>query len=168
MFNRSNYNKEYYKKNKEKEQNRYKEWAASNKEKRHKIDKRYSDNNKDKIKERHIMWYKKNKTKSKDADLKYSFGITFDDYNEKLRLQNGVCEICKGLETHTYKGTVKCLAVDHNHETGQVRGLLCHKCNILVGSIERDKGLVLKAIKYLDKCNSNQQQLRTAGKEETA
>lgn len=50
----------------------------------------------------------------------------------------------------TYKGKVKELSVDHDHVTGKIRGLLCHKCNVKLGHIE-DIEFVLKAKIYLEK-----------------
>jgi hypothetical protein len=51
------------------------------------------------------------------------------------------------------KRTPRELAVDHNHETGQVRDLLCHNCNALLGMCREDKAVLLAAIKYLWKWN---------------
>ena len=62
--------------------------------------------------------YRKNKS------LQQKYGITLDDYNKMLKMQKGTCCICKKFPHN------KSLAVDHDHKTGKVRGLLCCKCNL--------------------------------------
>ena len=60
-------------------------------------------------------------------------------------LDKAICDICKiDLE-----GKKKC--IDHNHETGKVRGVLCHSCNVALGHFRDDTELIQKAIKYLKK-----------------
>lgn len=62
------------------------------------------------------------------------YGLTSDDYDEILARQGGGCAICGGPPNH---GT-RCrnFDVDHDHATGQVRGLLCNPCNRQVGLVE--------------------------------
>jgi hypothetical protein len=71
-------------------------------------------------------------------------------YGDMLLAQNGKCKICKQAETATRNGRVKALAVDHDHETGEIRGLLCVQCNTGLGKFKDDRNLMLSAIKYLD------------------
>lgn len=79
----------------------------------------------------------------RDSELRKRYGITLDEYNTMLANQNGVCAICEQPEKRVDKrvNRVSYLAVDHCHETGKVRGLLCHTCNAMLGqsgdSIER-------------------------------
>ena len=63
--------------------------------------------------------------------------------------QNGVCAICGKPETKVQYGKIQPLTVDHNHETGKVRGLLCFNCNIAIGKLKDDIVLLEKAIDYL-------------------
>ena len=63
------------------------------------------------------------KTRNKYLIRKY--GITLKQYNTKLKEQNYCCEVC-GKHKNNFK---KSLHVDHDHKTGQVRGLLCYYCN---------------------------------------
>lgn len=91
----------------------------------------------------------------KDTKYKSQFGISLEDYNRMLESQNNLCAICKQPETETNtrggKGKIVALAVDHNHETGQVRGLLCGKCNRAVGNL-RDSILIAESlVEYLEK-----------------
>ncbi len=58
----------------------------------------------------------------RESQLKVKYGINLADYERMLNSQNGVCAICgKAPESR--------LVVDHNHETGKIRGLLCSHCN---------------------------------------
>lgn len=65
-----------------------------------------------------------------------TYGITPDDYAEMLARQGGVCAICRQPETRASRRSRRPgrLSVDHDHQTGRVRGLLCHKCNMLIGN----------------------------------
>jgi hypothetical protein len=74
----------------------------------------------------------------KEANLFRLYGIGVDQYNAMLQAQNGVCAICGKEETSQVKGHVKrTLAVDHDHATGKVRGLLCARCNRDLSAFEK-------------------------------
>ena len=83
----------------------------------------------------------------------YGPGMTPERYDKMFSEQNGVCAICGQPEIVVDKryGKVEELSIDHNHETGQVRGLLCHKCNQGIGLLKHDKVRLSKAISYLIK-----------------
>lgn len=82
--------------------------------------------------------------------LKSNFGITQERYDEMFKAQGGVCLICGKPETSMSNvGRPKALAVDHDHKTGEVRGLLCNKCNAGIGHFDDNESLLLKAIRYL-------------------
>ena len=83
--------------------------------------------------------------------FKNKYGITLDDYNRMLKIQNNRCAICNG--TATGNRSQKYLSVDHCHTTGKVRGLLCFTCNTGIGSIKDDDELLEKAIAYLREMN---------------
>ena len=107
------------------------------------------------IKEYSAEWYKNNKIKSRRHQLKYKFGITLEEYNRINQSQNGLCAICEGVNDTRKRGTTNgenvklVLAVDHNHKTGKVRGLLCTNCNTSLGKFKDNPILLEKAIKYL-------------------
>lgn len=65
----------------------------------------------------------------------------------KPRIYNDVCEICGKINTHKNSA----LFIDHDHTTGEVRGLLCHKCNTALGHANDNVELLQKMIKYLKK-----------------
>jgi len=81
-----------------------------------------------------------------DSRLKHSYGITLAQYEEFLSKQKGVCAICKNKCS-----TNRRLAVDHDHRTGKVRGLLCARCNKGLGEFQDNPQLIKKAINYLKK-----------------
>jgi hypothetical protein len=84
--------------------------------------------------------------------LKTKFGITLEQYQEMFDAQGGVCAVCGKPETSkSNTGDDKLLAVDHDHKTGKVRGLLCHKCNAGIGHFDDNESLLDKAIRYLRK-----------------
>lgn len=87
-----------------------------------------------------------------NANYKKNYGITLDDYNVMLTQQNNVCAICIEPETHIDKrsGKAKRLAVDHNHATGKVRGLLCQSCNVTLGKMKERPDLLRAAAQYLE------------------
>lgn len=89
------------------------------------------------------------------------YDINYKEYLKILRKQNGLCAICKKPEKIITKGEKVCLlAVDHNHETGKVRGLLCYKCNISIGHLEENITILKNAIKYLKKYVKNSKEAR--------
>ena len=88
-----------------------------------------------------------NKKAMKDSYLKRTYGISLKDYNTKLIEQKHSCYICGVDELEVKNG----LVVDHNHKTGDVRGLLCSKCNIGLGHFNDNQDLLQKAIDYLKK-----------------
>jgi hypothetical protein len=83
-------------------------------------------------------------------DLKKSFGIGLDDYQRMFVEQKGVCAVCAQPETATRAGKVKWLSVDHDHKTGDVRGLLCSDCNTGIGKLKDDSAVLRAAADYLD------------------
>ena len=85
-----------------------------------------------------------------DSHLRCVFGITSDEYYEILKRQDGVCAICKQPETRTFKGSVRRLAVDHDHSTGKIRGLLCGACNTGLGLFDDDPEILKTALGYLN------------------
>jgi len=86
-------------------------------------------------------WRARNKIKL--AGLLRNYGLSIAQYNAMLLAQGGRCAICG---TDKPKGNGKRLQVDHNHETGKVRALLCLKCNTSLGWLER---LQSRAMDYL-------------------
>ena len=72
--------------------------------------------------------------------------MTVEDYDALMEKQNGQCAICKTNELTFGRG----LVVDHNHKTGQIRGLLCSHCNVILGHANDDTKVLASAIQYLE------------------
>lgn len=81
-------------------------------------------------------------------NYKNRYGITVEEYDVLFEKQSGVCAICDKPENLTKDGKLHMLAVDHNHETLQVRGLLCMNCNTRLGYFE-GKNLLSRMVSYL-------------------
>lgn len=85
--------------------------------------------------------------------FKTKYGITPEEYAEMFARQSGACAICKRTEpigrTSKYTGVEFWLHVDHDHETGAVRGLLCSDCNSGLGKFQESADILRLAIEYL-------------------
>lgn len=86
----------------------------------------------------------------RDYKLRLLYNISLDEYNAMAEAQGDVCAICSNPEIRSAYGEKPRLVVDHNHVTGEVRGLLCASCNGRLSSIE-DEQFMLRAIEYLEK-----------------
>ena len=89
--------------------------------------------------------YHANRDKYRDKHLRQTYQITLDEYNQMFAEQEGCCAICGTHECSTGKS----LAVDHDHKTGKVRGLLCANCNTAIGKLNDDEDTILRAADYL-------------------
>ena len=77
-----------------------------------------------------------------------NYGITREQYDILLESQNYNCKIC-GSSDSGRDYDEKTLLVDHCHETGQIRGLLCHPCNVSLGLMRDDPERLNKAAEYI-------------------
>ena len=92
-------------------------------------------------------WRKANPLKAKNSDLKKSFGIGLKEYEAMLRDQKGGCAICGGKDDFFR------LSVDHCHDRGYVRGLLCGQCNIGLGAFKDSPERMRLAAEYIERSN---------------
>ena len=84
---------------------------------------------------------------ARTTDLLRDYGMTIEDYEDRLKKQNGRCSICKSDKP---KGRGKgVFHIDHNHATGQIRSILCVDCNIGLGMFQDSIKSLFKAITYL-------------------
>lgn len=118
-------------------------------------DKRYiakDINRLEKRKQRSKEWRNNNPEQSKimirNATLISRFGISLEEYTALLEKQGGVCALCGQLERMKGK---KNLSVDHNHKTGKIRALLCHRCNAALGYASDDADLLRRMADYVEK-----------------
>ena len=87
-----------------------------------------------------------NKKRRSDKFRKWS-RITIEEYNILLKKQKGKCAICKIDKDPIGRK----FAVDHQHKSGKIRGLLCGNCNRGIGLLQDDPKIILQAFKYVEK-----------------
>lgn len=85
----------------------------------------------------------------RNRELQRKYGITLDEYEALVNSQGDVCAICGATKKGTARGRVRYWSVDHDHETGAIRGLLCQKCNTILGLAGDDPAVLGQAIEYL-------------------
>jgi hypothetical protein len=136
------YQKKYQETHKEKYRARRKQYAKEHVAEK---DARYYHKHKDKVLARGRTYRKTHKNVARQRDLIKRYGIGLEEYNELFDLQGGCCAIC-GI--HQDKLT-KSLSVDHDHNTGKIRSLLCQKCNLILGNAGDNIEVLMAAIKYL-------------------
>lgn len=154
-MSKKEYLKKWREKNKAKTLEYTKNWKKSHKKQVSESAKRYYVKNIEKIKEYRL----KNKDRIRESyrlsgkkwKIKHNYGITLDEYQVLFEKQNGVCAICLKPESRKNNKGIDSLAIDHNHETGKVRELLCHRCNAALGMFFEDPLLLEKARDYLIK-----------------
>lgn len=94
-------------------------------------------------------WREQNPSKAKVNAMNGRLFLTVDRYEQMLEECGGTCMIC-GTPPGKRKRGWRTLCVDHDHETGVVRGLLCRRCNTGIGMFGDDPVLVAKALLYLE------------------
>jgi len=99
-----------------------------------------------------IPYKKGTKEYNKVINLMSCYGMTEQDYDNLFENQKGCCAICKKPQEKLSKS----LFVDHCHETGKVRGLLCHHCNSGIGYLQDNITLLESAIQYLQTSQNNE------------
>ena len=91
--------------------------------------------------------YAKDPSIYQNNHLKRNYGITLNEYNEMLKEQDHKCATCGTTEAGGKHGK---FMVDHSHNTGKVRGLLCKSCNIALGEIKDNRQTLLNMVEYLE------------------
>lgn len=127
------YTKQYAAKNRERIRKNIREWSR----------KRFG------YKPRSRMTPEQESLSRRNSTLKRKYKITVDDYEQLLTKQRGLCAICGHPPPQDKGENCKILAVDHDHASGSIRGLLCHKCNVGMGMLNDDVVLLARAREYL-------------------
>lgn len=84
----------------------------------------------------------------KEKQLLYKYNVDYKWYEKKLKEQGGLCDICKKpLDSNHFDK----LSIDHNHTTGELRGLLCNRCNTALGLLKEDIPTINNLITYINK-----------------
>ena len=147
------------------------EWQVTHREQKAAYHKAYYAVHGDEIKARHRARYAADPTPYRSYNKEYrardpegyrekirtnalarEYGITMAEYQTMHAAQSGLCLICQRPEMKVHRsGTPFRLVVDHDHATGRVRGLLCAKCNHLLGMAHDDPAVLTAAIAYLER-----------------
>ncbi len=108
---------------------------------------RWAQENPDRVAAREIAYRASGRKRlvNRKSHLKRSYGLTVDEYDAMLAAQNGVCAVCERSPTPGIS-----LHVDHDHDSGSIRGLLCFRCNNALGDLEDDPSLLGAAAHYLE------------------
>lgn len=77
------------------------------------------------------------------------YGLTLEQFMDKIDLQDGRCDICRCTPIER----TNAFAVDHDHKTGKVRGILCTPCNSALGLLRDDAAIIDSAAEYIRKWN---------------
>lgn len=97
-----------------------------------------------------LEYVRNNPDKQKNSNRAYrlnKYGISVGEFNRIFNEQEGKCLGCQRHQSEFSKR----LAVDHDHSTGQVRGLLCAACNLILGHAQDNSDVLVSLIKYLEK-----------------
>lgn len=142
--------KAYREAHREEANRRTREWALANPEKRRATERAYRQKNKRKIREQKKAWRKANPDKHNAANKRWKINamLKLCDFDALLAQQNGKCAICRNASTGRKKSGR--LAIDHCHSTGKVRGLLCHRCNTMLGQSKDSPEILRAAALYLE------------------
>jgi hypothetical protein len=138
-------NPEKYREQSKKSKIRLKKWRADNPEKYREQAAKYRQKNRERLRAQKRRWEFLNPDKGATASrYRHEFGFTLDDWNQEWERQGKRCAICKRTQ-HTKKR----FHLDHCHKTNAIRGILCPRCNRVLGLCKDDPDLLLEAAKYL-------------------
>jgi len=143
VWDKKSYGKKYYADNKKEMLQANRNYILANKDKVVAKKKDWYNKNSVVIRLEKRKYNKENKTGIRNSWLLRKYKITGAEYTRMLQEQGCICLICG-------KTGKKMLAVDHDHKTNKVRGLLCSKCNLGLGAFNDNAELLLKAITYLN------------------
>lgn len=123
----------------------YMQWHNKNRNRRRELNRQwYYRHEKELAQRRQVLLDSPEYRKKKEIYMrKFRYGITEDQYQELLNSQKGRCAICKEIMTSPW--------VDHDHQTNEIRGLLCRLCNTAVGMIGENVETLKSMIKYLER-----------------
>lgn len=141
----SDRNKMYRKNNKDKLNMYSKIWRLENKDRIKEYQKKWELDNKQILSEQSKKYYENHKEQYRRSHMRRFYGITLEEFNKILDKQDNKCKICK----NNFKNS-KDTHIDHCHETGKIRDLLCADCNKMIGTAKENVEILKEAIKYLE------------------
>jgi Recombination endonuclease VII len=121
-----------------------KRWYRENRERSMAYVRSWQQANPDRVKAWRLKNRKRRLEKLREIHLRNKFGLTPDEYDRMLEAQGGVCALCESPPTPGIS-----LHVDHDQGTGEIRGLLCVRCNNALGLFREDADLLKRAARYV-------------------
>ena len=143
-------NREWLENNSERKRERSRQWAALNKDRRRENHQKWYAANRERQLELNKLWQAANRAK-KNGKL---YGLSEEQYFELLDRAGGRCEVCQRAEGR--------LCVDHCHVTGEVRGVLCSRCNTGVGMLGDCAEGIRSALDYFERVEARRSQKESA------
>jgi hypothetical protein len=134
------------------EKNAYaRQWKQENRDHVLELQRSYYHNETEEQRKHRKEYDKEHHSKRRDKynahHREWRYGISPDEYNRLFESQNGRCAICGKPQSELKKA----LHVDHNHDSGEIRGLLCFTCNAGIGFFHDDIEVLRAAVLYLNK-----------------
>jgi len=114
---------------------------------------KWRNENRSKLRKRYRQWYRENPDKVRAKTLKRKFNLSVEGYLKLLEAQGNKCAICGDKPP---KQKYLSFSVDHCHKSGEIRGILCRKCNTGIGMLGDSPKLLKSAIKYLTARRKNE------------
>lgn len=102
---------------------------------------KYRETHREHVNEKARLWKRTHPDRARNSYYLKTYGISLEEYNNMFEEQEGKCAICGKYYTT--------LHVDHNHKTGDLRGLLCRNCNVGIGLLHEDREILINALDYL-------------------
>jgi hypothetical protein len=144
-YNQKEYMKEWYSKNKEHVLNYKKQYRQDHAQQLLEYNKQYKELHKEENKIRDINRKESYRGRRRELQLKRYYQLTYKEWLQIWNNQDGKCLIC---QIPFDKPSDSC--VDHNHITGEIRGLLCRKCNCAIGLLKENIQSIKNMLKYLE------------------
>lgn len=119
------------------------EWRAANKDRLREYMAGWRENNRQHMRDSAARWRAANPKRWRGRVLLKKYGMNLEGFRDLLVGQAGRCLICDLVPLQD-------LVVDHNHMTGTVRGLLCQKCNRMLGHVSDRVDILQSAVRYLE------------------
>ncbi len=125
------------------------EWRKANKGKVAECKRRYAMRNWEAIRKHQREYMEAHKVEAAEYRRRWNlakrYGITLEQYADMWDRQGGLCGVCRLNR--------KKMVVDHDHDTGKVRGILCQRCNVSIGGLGDNVDGVMRAVRYLSGSN---------------
>ena len=110
----------------------------------------FQSKNREKVREKDVKRYLANPRKQREAQWRRAgLKLDWEQFYEMLKSQNHTCRICGDSIAGKLQDGALVACVDHNHANGQIRGLLCKKCNLMLGYARDSEMILNKGIEYL-------------------